>query len=178
MQSNEEPFKVLVADVQPMIGWGLQHYLAKHCQTEVLDCVHDTDSLLQQLEARPELDLLIVEMALPGSRGRDGVHLIEWLKRHYPQIKVLVYSVLGTPLMARATIKRGASAYVCKRSPLENLGLALERIRDGQTYIDTNLLPQRHTGKPLSPTETDILRRLAHGATVGDIAKRVLPHFH
>ncbi|MDF3932056.1 response regulator transcription factor [Pseudomonas citronellolis] len=172
MSSKPQTLQVLVADAQPMIGWGLRHYLAEHCHAQVAEWVQDTDALLQQLEQRPELDVLILEMALPGSRGRDGVHMIEWLQRNYPNLKVLVYSIMGAPLMARATLKCGASAYVCKRSPLGALEEALARIRDGHTYIDANLRPQRHTGRPLSPTEIDILRRLSHGATVGEIAER------
>jgi len=172
MPLKQETLKVLVADAQPLTGWGLQHYLAEHCRAEVLDWVNDTDSLLRQLEQRPETDLLILEMALPGSRGRDGIHMIEWLRRNHPRLKVLVYSVMGAPLMARATLKCGASGYICKRSPLSILDEALERIRLGQTYIDPNLRSQRHTGRPLSPTEIDILRRLSHGATVGEIAER------
>lgn len=172
MSSKQEMLKAIVADAQPMIGWGLQRYLEEHCRTQVLDWVTDTDSLLEKLEVFEGLDLVIVEMALPGSRGRDGVHLIEWLQRHYPKLKVLVYSIMGAPLMARAALRCGASAYVCKRSALNLLDEAIARLRNGQTYIDTSLRPPRHTGRPLSPTEIDILRRLAHGATVGEIAER------
>lgn len=172
MPFKRETLKALVADAQPLTGWGLQRYLADQGQVQVLGWVTDTDSLLRQLSERPDLDLLITEMALPGSRGRDGVHLLEWLQRNYPQLKVLVYSVSGAPLMARASLKCGASAYVCKRSPLSVLDEAVTRIRQGLTYTDPTLRPQRHTGQPLSPTEIDILLRLSHGATVGEIAER------
>ncbi|WP_134565807.1 helix-turn-helix domain-containing protein, partial [Pseudomonas aeruginosa] len=42
------------------------------------------------------------------------------------------------------------------------------------TFLDPGLHPQRHTGKPLSPTEVDILRRLARGDTVSEIAQRTM----
>ena len=82
MSSKQEILKAIVADAQPMIGWGLQRYLDENCRTQVLDWVTDTDSLLEKLETLEGLDLVIIEMALPGSRGRDGVHLIEWLQRN------------------------------------------------------------------------------------------------
>lgn len=172
MLPKQENLRALIADAQPMIGWGMQRYLQENCQIQVMDWVTDTDSLLVKLESLDELDLIIIEMALPGSRGRDGVHLIEWLQRHHPRLKILVYSVLGAPLMARAALRCGASAYVCKRSSLSVLEEAVSRVRNGGTYIDPSMRPQRYSGRPLSPTEIDILRRLAHGATVGEIAER------
>lgn len=172
MSPEKKLFNVIVADPQPMIGWGLERYLLERELGQVKAFVSDTDSLLDVLTAHPEVDLAIVELALPGARGRDGVHLIEWLQRHHPEVPVLVYSVMGAPLLATAAVKCGAVGYVCKRNPLSLLDDAIARIRRGETYIDPMLRPPRHTGKPLSPTEIDIIRRLAHGATVGEIAER------
>lgn len=172
MLSEKNTLNVIVADAQPMIGWGLEHYLAAHCNARVSAYANDTEGLLNALSEHAETDLLIMEMALPGERGRDGVHLIEWLRRHYPSVQILVYSLLGAPLMATSVVKCGALGYVCKRSALSVLNDALTRIRRGESFIDPTLRPQRHTGRPLSPTEIDIIRRLAHGATVGEIAER------
>lgn len=172
MLSEKKTLNVIVADAQPMIGWGLEHYLAAHCNAQVNAYVSDTESLLTALSEGTDIDLLIMEMALPGERGRDGVHLIEWLRRHYPNVQILVYSLLGAPLMATSAIKCGAMGYVCKRSPLSVLNDAVLRVCRGETFIDPTLRPPRHTGRPLSATEMDIIRRLAHGDTVGEIAER------
>ncbi|MDN6859975.1 response regulator transcription factor [Pseudomonas sp. CAN2814] len=163
---------VIVADPQPMIGWGLERYLAENQLARVKAFVSDTDSLLEALSSQPDIDLIVIELALPGARGRDGVHLVEWIQRHHPDVRILVYSIMGAPLLASAVVKCGAVGYVCKRNPLHLLDEAFARIRKGEIYIDPMLRPPRHSGKPLSPTEIDIIRRLAHGATVGEIAER------
>lgn len=174
MSSNETLPGLVIADSFPVMQWALQRYLSEECGRQVLAVVGDSDSLVERLADLPPESILITELGLPGQRSRDGIHLVEWLTRHCPQMKVMVYSVFSAPLLAKAVLRSGASAYISKRSPLETLKAALECMALGQTFLDPGLHPQRHTGKPLSPTEVDILRRLAHGDTVSEIAQRTM----
>ncbi|HGN1620842.1 LuxR C-terminal-related transcriptional regulator [Pseudomonas aeruginosa] len=174
MSSNETLPGLVIADSFPVMQWALQRYLSEECGRQVLAVVGDSDSLVERLADLPLESILITELGLPGQRSRDGIHLVEWLTRHCPQMKVMVYSVFSAPLLAKAVLRSGASAYISKRSPLETLKAALECMALGQTFLDPGLHPQRHTGKPLSPTEVDILRRLARGDTVSEIAQRTM----
>ncbi|MBG4587382.1 response regulator transcription factor [Pseudomonas aeruginosa] len=174
MSSNETLPGLVIADSFPVMQWALQRYLSEECGRQVLAVVGDSDSLVERLADLPPESILITELGLPGPRSRDGIHLVEWLTRHCPQMKVMVYSVFSAPLLAKAVLRSGASAYISKRSPLETLKAALECMALGQTFLDPGLHPQRHTGKPLSPTEVDILRRLARGDTVSEIAQRTM----
>ncbi len=174
MSSNETLPGLVIADSFPVMQWALQRYLSEECGRQVLAVVGDSDSLVERLADLPPESILITELGLPGQRSRDGIHLVEWLTRHCPQMKVMVYSVFSAPLLAKAVLRSGASAYISKRSPLETLKAALECMAIGQTFLDPGLHPQRHTGKPLSPTEVDILRRLARGDTVSEIAQRTM----
>ncbi|MCS9100575.1 response regulator transcription factor [Pseudomonas aeruginosa] len=174
MSSNETLPGLVIADSFPVMQWALQRYLSEECGRQVLAVVGDSDSLVERLADLPPESILITELGLPGQRSRDGIHLVEWLTRHCPQMKVMVYSVFSAPLLAKAVLRSGASAYISKRSQLETLKAALECMALGQTFLDPGLHPQRHTGKPLSPTEVDILRRLARGDTVSEIAQRTM----
>ncbi|HHL2466520.1 TPA: LuxR C-terminal-related transcriptional regulator [Pseudomonas aeruginosa] len=174
MSSNETLPGLVIADSFPVMQWALQRYLSEECGRQVLAVVGDSDSLVERLADLPPESILITELGLPGQRSRDDIHLVEWLTRHCPQMKVMVYSVFSAPLLAKAVLRSGASAYISKRSPLETLKAALECMALGQTFLDPGLHPQRHTGKPLSPTEVDILRRLARGDTVSEIAQRTM----
>ncbi|HBP5670830.1 TPA: response regulator transcription factor [Pseudomonas aeruginosa] len=174
MSSHETLPGLVIADSFPVMQWALQRYLSEECGRQVLAVVGDSDSLVERLADLPPESILITELGLPGQRSRDGIHLVEWLTRHCPQMKVMVYSVFSAPLLAKAVLRSGASAYISKRSPLETLKAALECMALGQTFLDPGLHPQRHTGKPLSPTEVDILRRLARGDTVSEIAQRTM----
>lgn len=174
MSSNETLPGLVIADSFPVMQWALQRYLSEECGRQVLAVVGDSDSLVERLADLPPESILITELGLPGQRSRDGIHLVEWLTRHCPQMKVMVYSVFSAPLLAKAVLRSGASAYISKRSPLETLKAALECMALGQTFLDPGLHPQRHTGKSLSPTEVDILRRLARGDTVSEIAQRTM----
>lgn len=151
MSSNETLPGLVIADSFPVMQWALQRYLSEECGRQVLAVVGDSDSLVERLADLPPESILITELGLPGQRSRDGIHLVEWLTRHCPQMKVMVYSVFSAPLLAKAVLRSGASAYISKRSPLETLKAALECMALGQTFLDPGLHPQRHTGKPLSP---------------------------
>ncbi len=107
----------------------------------VLAVVGDSDSLVERLADLPPESILITELGLPGQRSRDGIHLVEWLTRHCPQMKVMVYSVFSAPLLAKAVLRSGASAYISKRSPLETLKAALECMALGQTFLDSRPAP-------------------------------------
>ena len=109
-------------------------------------------------------------MALPRRFGSELGHQIERLKALQPSLRVLIYSFMAAPFMAQAALKSGADAFVCKRSPLSVLRDALICLRLGETFIDPRLRQQRYHGRALSPAETDIVWRLAHGATVSEIA--------
>ncbi len=174
MSSNETRPGVVIADSLPVMQWALQRYLDEACGRQVLAVVGDSDSLLARLAELPPDCILITELGLPGQRSRDGIHLVEWLTRRCPQLKVMVYSIFSAPLLAKAVLRSGASAYISKRGPLDTLQSALECMALGQTFLDPGLQPQRHAGKPLSPTEIDILRRLARGDTVSEIAQRTM----
>ena len=69
MSSEKKLFNVIVADPQPMIGWGLERYLLERELAQVKAFVSDTDSLLDVLTAHPEVDLAIVELALRRPRS-------------------------------------------------------------------------------------------------------------
>ncbi|MEG7192862.1 response regulator transcription factor, partial [Pseudomonas aeruginosa] len=126
MSSNETLPGLVIADSFPVMQWALQRYLSEECGRQVLAVVGDSDSLVERLADLPPESILITELGLPGQRSRDGIHLVEWLTRHCPQMKVMVYSVFSAPLLAKAVLRSGASAYISKRSPLETLKAALE----------------------------------------------------
>ena len=168
----------MIADSFPVMQWALQRYLQRECGRQVLAVVGDSDSLVERLADLPPESILITELGLPGQRSRDGIHLVEWLTRHCPQMKVMVYSVFSAPLLAKAVPAQRRLGLHQQAQPAGDAegGAGVHGARTDLPR--PGLHPQRHTGKPLSPTEVDILRRLARGDTVqrdrpADHAQRV-----
>jgi DNA-binding NarL/FixJ family response regulator len=83
-------------------------------------------------------DLLVVSLKLPHLNGFD---LLYHLQRRTMGVKVIVLTVAESEEQARAAFQRGASAYLRKQDPLDELVRAIEAVRAGQQYL-SNALPQ------------------------------------
>ena len=140
----------------------------------MLAVVGDSDSLVERLADLPPESILITELGLPGQRSRDGIHLVEWLTRHRPQNEGDGLLVFSAPLLAKGGPAQRRLGLHQQAQPAGDVEGGAGCMALGQTFLDPGLHPQRHTGKPLSPTEVDILRRLARGDTVSEIAQRTM----
>ncbi|MGU8127914.1 hypothetical protein ACLXAZ_33060, partial [Escherichia coli] len=105
-----------------VMQWALQRYLSEECGRQVLAVVGDSDSLVERLADLPPESILITELGLPGQRSRDGIHLVEWLTRHCPQMKVMVYSVFSAPLLVMQWALQRYLSEECGRQVLAVVG--------------------------------------------------------
>ena len=100
-----------------------------------LDVVPAT-TLAEALEAVGAIaaDVAIVDDA--GIGHAATVEVVSELVRRHPDLKVAVVSDGRSPTLPADVIRAGAAAYLSKDTPLEELGSALDRIRDGQLVVD------------------------------------------
>lgn len=82
--------------------------------------------------------LLVLSLRLPHLNGFD---LLYHLQRRSMDVKVVVLTVSESDEQARAAFKRGASAYLRKQDPLDELYRAIEAVRMNQRYL-SSALPQ------------------------------------
>lgn len=126
---------------------------------------------------RPEVVLADLEM--PDLRGCD---MIELLKYHDPEIRVLVCSMHSTYAYVSESLRAGADGYVLKSSPSGSLVDGIRRVSTGDAYIDPSLQgdvlrllqtpPGRVFEKELTVQEVEALRLAAEGMGNQEIAVR------
>jgi two-component system response regulator DesR len=121
-------------------------------------------------ETRPDVALLDIEM--PGCSGLDAAAA---LRRALPACKVLIVTAFGRAGYVRRAMEAGASGFLVKDGPVEDLAAAIRKVLAGERVIDPSLAAAALSAgpNPLTERERGVLAAAADGSTIADIAKRL-----
>jgi two-component system response regulator DesR len=160
--------RVLLAEDQGMMRGALATLLDLEPDLEVVAQVPSGDQVVATaLEARPDVALLDIEMP-----GLDGIAAAAELRTALPGCKVLILTTFGRPGYLRRAMEAGASGFLVKDGPAEQLAEVIRQAVEGERVIDPGLAAAALSAgpNPLSPRERDVLAAAAGGATVAEVA--------
>jgi two-component system response regulator DesR len=163
--------RVLLAEDQDMVRGALAALLALESDIEVVAQVDRGDQVVDAaIASQPDVALLDIEMP-----GRDGIQTAADLRCRLPQCRVLMLTTFGRPGYLRRAMAAGASGFVLKDAPAEQLAVAIRRTVAGERVVDPALAVQALSegDSPLSPRETEVLAASADGSSVAIIAQRL-----
>jgi DNA-binding NarL/FixJ family response regulator len=125
-----------------------------------------------------EIDVLIIELELEGLKS---IYELKSIIKNFPKTKVIVFSSLSEQIYAPNAIKAGCAGYVHKTSKLENLGIAIVKVSQGQIILNDEikkslaLIAKQNKSerlyRKLSNREIEVLRFLSDGKKNNEIAK-------
>ena len=117
-------------------------------------------------------DVAVLDIDLPGG---DGLAAAAELREQCPGCRVLILTVLDRPGDLRRALAARVTGFLAKDTPAADLVDAVRRVAAGQRVIDPQLALRalEVPSSPLSPRETDVLRRFAAGAGPAEIAAAV-----
>ncbi|MEV6778924.1 response regulator [Streptomyces syringium] len=162
---------VLLAEDQGMMRGALALLLGLEDDIEIVAQVGNGDEILPQaLATRPDIALLDIELP-----GRSGLDAAADLRERLPDCRVLILTTFGRPGYLRRAMEAGASGFLVKDGPVEELAAAIRRVLAGERVIDPALAAAALSAgpNPLTQRERDVLAAAVDGATVADIASRV-----
>jgi DNA-binding NarL/FixJ family response regulator len=127
-------------------------------------------------EVRP--DIVLLDITLPDCDGLDG---LKELRRHYPDLPVIILSMHPEERYAVAALRAGASAYVSKAAASDDLVAALRKVAEGTTWIGSRVAellareatrppPQLPAHQVLTPREVEIVTLIGAGLQVKQVA--------
>lgn len=165
--------KILLVDDHTVVREGVRRLLPTFLEAEVLEAKTGRDALALFRTELPELVLL--DLNLPGSGGLD---LMRRLLIENAKTKILIFSMHTTPLYVAKAMQAGAKGYISKGASADELIEAIKQIMAGGRYVERdlaadlaiNVLGSDDSGKSLSARELDIMRLLAKGKGLSDIA--------
>ena len=163
--------RILLAEDQGMMRGALATLLDMEDDIEVVAQAAAGDQVVAEaLASQPDIALLDIEMP-----GRSGLDNAADLRDKLPSCRVLILTTFGRPGYLRRAMESGASGFLIKDGPVEDLADAIRKVMAGQQVIDPALAAAALSAgpNPLTDRERDVLTAAADGATVADIAHQL-----
>ena len=172
--------RLMIADDHAIVREGLKQLFALVADIRVAATAVNGAEVLEMLR-RNELDMLMMDMSMPGI---SGVELVTRVKAQHPDLPILVLSMHNEPQIARRALAAGAAGYLTKDSDPEVVLAAIRKVAGGGRFIDPGLaeamvLDSVNGGggaphEQLSEREQQILRLLVRGRSVNEIADELV----
>ena len=171
--------RVALADDHAIVRQGYRRLLELEPDFSVVAECADGPAVLALLQGSdpPALDLLVLDLSMPGCSGLD---LLERIAQRWPTVAVLVFSMHEAPAMVAQALRAGAAGFVTKSSEPDELVQCMRRVATGERRVlsaDIAAAPQALSAlapqQALSPREFQVLEGLAAGLGLDDIAARL-----
>ena len=165
------PIRLLIADDQALVRGALGALLDLEPDLQVQGLAADgAEALRLAEELQPDVCLMDIQMP-----GVDGVEATKRIRAASPQTRVLVVTTFARPGYLRAALDAGASGFVVKDTPAEELAAAVRRVHAGLRVLDPKLAEESlfEGANPLSDRERQVLRLAADGRSAAAIAAEV-----
>jgi DNA-binding NarL/FixJ family response regulator len=168
--------RILLVDDHEVVRDGVRRILDKQPGATTFGEAGTAPEALE-LVREHDWDVVLLDISLGG---RDGLEVLKEIKQLRPRLPVLILSMHSEELFARRALKAGAAGYVTKGSPRAELAQAVDEVIKGGVYVSPTLAEKlvldlrEGTDRPphetLSDREFEVLRLIASGKTVGEIA--------
>ncbi|WP_407332032.1 LuxR C-terminal-related transcriptional regulator [Enterovibrio sp. 27052020O] len=130
-------YKFLVADDHPLFRDALISVIrGRYEECEILQS-EDIERTLVLADEHPELDLILLDLNMPGMAGLKG--LLE-LRNQHPTIPIAIISAETNKQIILQTIAYGAVGFIAKSAPREKMREAFEQILDGHVYLPADII--------------------------------------
>lgn len=130
-------YKILIADDHPLFREAIHNVISDGFpDSEVMETA-DLDSALGLTQEHDDLDLILLDLNMPGMHGLNG--LIN-LRNEAPTIPVVIVSAEQDKQVVLQAITYGAVGFITKSSPRAQMTEAIEQILNGNVYLPSDII--------------------------------------
>jgi len=168
--------RLLVVDDHAIVRSGIRRLLSDRADIEVLEAASGEDAMSAVLDA--PVDLIVLDLNLPGL---GGLELLRRLVRAVPKVPILVFSQHAEAIYATKALEAGARGFVSKNALPEEFLEAIDGVLAGAIAVEKSVqrdmairdLAEDAYLKPLTERDLEILRLLAAGNSLAEIAAKL-----
>ncbi|WP_298313516.1 response regulator transcription factor [uncultured Aquimarina sp.] len=165
---------VAIAEDHQSLMDGIHLLLKYEEDVSIVGMANDGEELLAIVK-RKQPKIVLMDIRMPKI---DGIAATKIIKKELPHTKIIAFSMFDQEDAVRQMITAGASGYLLKNSPLEEVLTAIQEVMKGNTYFDATIDPsffsedteQQSKKTVLSKSEREILTLIGQGKTSSEIA--------
>lgn len=130
-------YKILIADDHPLFREAIHNVISDGFPgSEVMETA-DLDSALALTQEHDDLDLILLDLNMPGMHGLNGLIT---LRNEAPTIPVVIVSAEQDKQIVLQAITYGAVGFITKSSPRSQMTEAIEQILNGNVYLPPDII--------------------------------------
>lgn len=180
MRTRKTPLRAIVADDHPVVVKGIQHYLEREADMQVVATAYSTLQLAETLDAM-SCDYLFCDIGMQGLEGENSsISFLRRLSWQRVRPRLIVVTMISHGRMLAGLIQMGIDGVVDKRDGLEYLATAVAAVQTGKRFLSPSAdaalhsLPTTSTPRAgvLSRREWEVFRLYASGLLVHQIAEQ------
>ncbi|NTZ52943.1 response regulator transcription factor [Citrobacter gillenii] len=182
MYSGHHGINVAIADDHPALLIGIKHELAANRMLNIIGAASDSTQLISILDEH-ECDVIVTDYAMPGGKYGDGTSLLTFIKRRYPNIKIVVFTMLDNPAIISDLLRNDINCILSKSDPVQHIAYAIRAAYSEKKYFSpaTDEIVKRLNVNPdkidylygLSKREIEVIRMYVAGYTINQIAEKL-----
>jgi two-component system capsular synthesis response regulator RcsB len=174
--------QLVLADDHPALLAGISYKLSSLPYLQLVGTARDSTEIIELLTSTP-CDILVTDYAMPGGKFGDGISLLSFLRRRFPALNIIVFTMLDNPAITQEMSNLGVKAVLSKGDDLNHLVAAIDAVRNGAAYFSPGALAARtraglDAAKPtgtnaLTTREAEVVRLFVAGRTIKEIAEQL-----
>lgn len=174
--------RLLIADDHQLVIDGIKLMLSSESDIECAGEANDGQATLD-LMTKSSYDLILLDINMPGM---NGIEACKHIRREYPEVKILVLSMLKEASLIKMVLKNGANGYLLKNAGKAEVLRAIRAIMAGQKYYSSevadivmaslagsNPKTNKSPFPQLSRREKQVLQLIVDEFTTGEIAEKL-----
>jgi len=173
--------RVVIADDHPVIVAGLKLTLSVNT-IEVVNTASNSTEVVHIID-NEDVDVLVTDYAMPGGDFGDGLPFFEFILRRYPEMKIVVMTMMDNPGVLRTLITLGVRCIVNKTDDVSHLIPAIHVASSGGQYFSPTMKSiigaldrfsvADSKAVSLSKREIEVIRLYVSGMRINDIAAQL-----
>ena len=147
-------YRLVIADDHPLFRGALREAVSGSLAGAEIAEAGGFDEVVALLDRSGEVDLVLLDLAMPGVRGFSG---LMYLRAQYPSVPVVVVSATDDPAVIRRCMEFGASGFIPKTLGIEPIRAAITRVLNGGIWTP----PDVDLEGASDPATAELVQRLA-----------------